>query len=488
MKKLLLLFLVALLILTGVVGFRTMTFTSPQIEVERVTDIEVPEEEVAQRLASAITFRTISHQDPMLFDSTAFLGLHQYLEEQFPGVHATLRREVVSGYSLLFTWRGTEGAAQPFLLMGHMDVVPVEAGTEDDWTHDPFGGDIADGYIWGRGALDDKSGVLSVLEAVELLIAQGFRPRQTVYLAFGHDEEVSGVAGATKIAELLESRGVDLEFVLDEGGAVMEAGLMAGLQEMAAVIGIAEKGYLSVELGVETTGGHSSVPPPQSAVGILSTAIHRLERNHPGATLAGPTGMMFEHLGPRMGLVSRAFLANRWLSEWLLKRRLAATPELDAMMRTTTAATIFQAGEKENALPINARAVVNFRIVPGDSISGILDHVRSTIDDDERVTVRQIGPASEPSPVSSIESPAFRTLQETIRQIMPGTVVSPYLVIGGTDSRHYQGIADNVYRFSATRVGEGDLKRAHGTDERIGIENYAGTVKFLVQFIRRAGT
>jgi carboxypeptidase PM20D1 len=487
MKKFLLLLFAALLILTGVITFRTVTFTSRQVEVQRVTDIEVPEEEVAQRLAGALTFRTISHQDSTQFDSTAFFGLHRYLEEHFPGVHTTLRKEVVNRYSLLFTWRGTDGTAQPFLLMGHMDVVPVETGTEEDWTHDPFGGEIAEGHIWGRGAMDDKSSVMSILEAVELLIAQGFRPRQTVYLAFGHDEEVGGGTGAAEIAELLGVRGVDLEFVVDEGGAVLEPGLMPGLDERAAVIGIAEKGYVSVELSVETSGGHSSVPPPQSAVGILSAAIQRLERNHPKASLAGPTGLMFEHLGPSMAFVPRAFLANRWLFEWLLKRRLAAAPETDAMMRTTTAATMFQAGEKENALPINARAVLNFRIIPGDSIAGVLDHVRRTVDD-ERVTVHRIGFASEPSPVSSIESEAYVTLQEAIRQIIPGTVVSPYLVIGGTDSRHYQGIADNVYRFKATRVGDGDFRRVHGTDERIGIETYAEQVKFLVQLIRRAGT
>jgi carboxypeptidase PM20D1 len=488
MKKLLLLLLLAaLLTLIGVIGFRTATFTSRQVEVPRVTDIEVPEEEIAHRLAGALTFRTISHQDPALFDSSAFLGLHEYLEQNFPSVHATLRKEVVNDYSLLFTWRGTDGAAQPFLLMGHMDVVPVEAGTEDDWTHDPYGGEIVDGQIWGRGALDDKSSVLSILEATELLISQGFRPRQTVYLAFGHDEEVGGANGAVEIAELLGVRGVDLEFVLDEGGAVLEPGVMAGLNERAAVIGIAEKGYVTVELTVEVVGGHSSVPPPQSAVGILSAAIQKLERNHPKATLAGPTGLMFDHLGPRMSFVPRAFLANRWLFEWVLKRRLAAVPETDAMIRTTTAATMFQAGEKENALPINARAVVNFRIVPGDSIAGVLDHVRQTIDD-ERVIVRRIGFESAPPSVSSIESEAYVTLQATIRQILPGTVVSPYLVIGGTDSRHYQEIADNVYRFKATRVGEGTLRLAHGTNERIGIEIYAEQVKFLVQLIRRAGT
>src|SRR5918993_3124916 len=214
----------------------------------------------AERLAGSIRIATISSEDPAAFDSGAFHALHAYLQAAFPRVHSLLRREIVSKHSLLYTWQGSDSALKPILLMGHLDVVPVEAGTADKWQREPFAGRIVDGFIWGRGAIDNKSTVVGTLEAVEMLLGEGFRPARTVYLAYGHDEEVGGANGARQIAALLKDRGVELEMVLDEGGVIGD-GLLAGISGPIALVGIAEKGFLTIELSTRGAGGHSSLPP-----------------------------------------------------------------------------------------------------------------------------------------------------------------------------------------------------------------------------------
>jgi carboxypeptidase PM20D1 len=481
-KRIALLLLLCLIVLGSVLLVKTFRFASKQVQVEPVNTLAIDQEGVARRLAEAIRFQTISYQDPQQFRAEEFLGFHKFLEESFPKVHSTLTREVVGDYSLLYTWKGQEGGGNPILLMAHMDVVPVEPGTEGNWTQPPFEGRVIDGYIWGRGALDDKSNVLSILEAVELLISQGVQPKRTIYLAFGHDEEVGGRNGATGIVALLQSRSVHLDYILDEGSAVTD-GIIPGMSRPVALIGIAEKGILSVELNVETEGGHSSTPPPQTAVGILSRAISRLEENQMPGSIKGVVGQMFQSVGPEMRFDKRIVFANLWLFQPLVERQMAASPTTNAAMRTTTAATMIEGGVKENVLPSKARAVVNFRILPGDSIQSVLAHVNQTIND-SRVKVTKYGEtANEPSAVSSTDSPGYRLLERTVRQLFPGTTVAPSQVIGATDSRHYAALSSNIYRFAPFRVRPEDMSRVHGTNERISVENYAQCVRFYHQLI-----
>ena len=365
--------------------------------------------------------------------------------------------------------------------MGHGDVVPVEPGTEGDWEHPPFAGRIADGYIWGRGAIDNKSGVLAILEAAERLLEEGYRPSRTIYLPFGMDEEVGGHSGAAKISKLLNSRGVELEYVLDEGGCVVSGVLPIGAA--VALVGIAEKGYVSLELSAKGEGGHSSMPPRRTAVGILSSAIARLQDNPFPGGLSGPTRELFAYLGPEMPFVPRMLFANTWLFGPLIERRLAASPSSDAMLRTTTAPTIFEGSIKDNVLPIRARAVVNFRIFPGETSESVAERVRSLIVD-SRVRITQFGSVVlDPSPVSPTDSPGFKILERTIRQVFPDAVVAPYLVVGATDSRYYRGLTENVYRFLPLRLHQDDLSRMHGTNERVSIEGYADGLRFYRQLI-----
>lgn len=435
----------------------------------------------AVRLGEALRCPTISWPEGEKFDANAFDDLRLVLESNFPRVHAVLTRETVAGLSLLYTWPGSDPQGAPILLMAHQDVVPIAPGTEKDWTHPPFAGEIAHGYIWGRGALDVKSSLTATLEAIEILLADGFRPSRTVYLAFGHDEEVGG-SGNRRIAELLDSSGVRLEFILDEGGTVL-AGAVPGLAGAAALIGIAEKGYLNLRLTARGEGGHSSIPPRPSAVGVLARAVCRLERGRFPARLDFAAGML-QHLGPALSWPMRAVFANLWLFSPLASRLLARSPKSDAGIRTTMAPTLMQAGIKENVLPQEAVANINLRLLPGDSVAFAVERVRALIDD-RRVQVDLASVHSEASPVSRIDSPAFALLRRTILQTAGATpvTVAPYLVVGATDARHFAGLSPDVYRFGFLRLDGADLKRIHGTDERLSLANYEEMIGFYYRLL-----
>ena len=484
MRKLLLLLGAALVLFVGFTGAVTARYESAQQSVRPVPEVAISEG-AADRLAGSLRIQTISSEDPAATDAGAFATLHQYLQASFPRVHAQHRRETVGTHSLLYTWPGADPSLKPILLIGHLDVVPVETGTQEKWQHDPFGGRITDGFIWGRGAIDNKSAVLGTLEAVEMLLAEGFRPVRTVYLAYGHDEEVGGGAGAREIAAVLKARGVELEMVLDEGGVIGE-GILPGIAEPVALVGIAEKGFVTVELSTRVDGGHSSLPPRQSAVGILSAAVAKLETTPMGARLEGPTRQLIDRIGPRFPTIQRAVFANLWLTAPIVLRSLEESPSTNAMVRTTTAPTIFQAGTKDNVLPSYARAVINLRILPGDTVATVVDHVRRAVDD-SRVAVKTVGRFSaEPSAVSSTDSESFRTLERTIRSVAPDAIVAPYLVVVSTDARYYGALSRNVYRFLPLRLSPRDLERLHGIDERIGIREYEAAIRLYRQLILEA--
>jgi carboxypeptidase PM20D1 len=475
----------AAVLLAAVVLVRTARYGPPPSFAVEAAPEDVLPGGAPERLAGAVRIPTVSTEDPSAFDAKAFSALHAHLEAGFPRVHAALRREVVGAHSLLYTWEGTNRSLEPLLFSAHMDVVPVEPGTEAQWQEDPFSGRIAGGFVWGRGAIDNKPAVVGLLEAVEALLAEGFRPARTVFLAYGHDEEVGGGAGAKPIAALLQSRGIRLAMVLDEGGVIGD-GVLPGIAAPVALVGIAEKGFASIELSTRAGGGHSSLPPPQTAIGILAAAVARLERSPMPARLEGPTRLLFESIGPRLGFAQRAIFANLWLTRPLVLRRLEGSPTTNAMVRTTTAATVFQAGTKDNVLPSHARAVVNFRIAPGDTVAGVVEHVRRAVDD-TRVEVRVAGRFSaEPSPVSPVDSDAFRTLERAIRSVTPDAVVAPYLVVVATDARHYAGLGRDVFRFLPLRLNRDDLARMHGADERIAVREYERAVRTYRRLIRDA--
>jgi carboxypeptidase PM20D1 len=487
-KKIFVACAVALVVLVVIVSINALRLRPDTVAFDTVRPIELDRDALVDRFAGAIRFPTISHEDIEDTDSVAFRGLHDYFAEQYPGVRGTLTREVVGGLSLLYTWDGTEPDLDPVVLMGHLDVVPVIPGTEEDWAYDPFGGEVADGFIWGRGTMDDKISVVAVLEAVERLIQDGYRPRRTVYLAFGHDEEVGGSRGAAAIEGLLSQRGAEpYAFVLDEGGMIAE-GLIPGVEGLVALVGIAEKGYVSVELVVEGPGGHSAMPPPETNIGILAAAIVKLQEAPFPASLDGATRDMFLSLAPHMPFLARAVLGNLWLFEPVVETVLASDPTVAAMLRTTTAPTIIEGGVKANVLPIRARAIVNHRIMPGESPESVIARVTEIVSD-TRVSIGVSGEeARGPSPVSDPTGAAFRLVERTIHETTGGEpiIVAPWLVAGGTDAKYYSGSSENIFRFLPSRFEADALTRFHGTNERMEVGGYLASVRFFHRLIRNA--
>ncbi len=434
-----------------------------------------------ERLAQALQFPTVSHQNAD-HDVTAFKALHRFLEQQFPSAHQSLERELVADLSLLYTWKGSDPSLAPILLTSHLDVVPAPEATLAAWEHPPFDGVIADGFVWGRGAMDDKVGVLATMEAVEGLLAAGFQPRRTVMLAFGHDEELGGPEGAGAITDLLEERGVRFWFSLDEGMVILEGGAM-GLSAPIALIGIAEKGSVSVRITARAAGGHSSMPPPEGAIGRLSKAVIALEANPMPTFPGGVFETMIDALSPHFSWGQR-FLVNTWPFSRMAINRLSEDPSVNAILRTTTAITMAGAGTKTNILPRSAWVVANFRIVPGDSSGAVVERVREIIDD-ETLEIEVIS-ASEPSPSSDPASDSYAVLAETIAAFEPAAIVTPALVVGGTDTKHYGRIAENAYRFTPMRITSDDRTRMHGINERISVANYLEIVGFYEQLVEKA--
>ncbi len=473
--------------LVAVLVVGAVTLTSRQPIVAPFPPSLVDEGAVAQHLASTVRRRTVSASLDAPAPPAELAALHADLASAFPKAHAALTREVIGESSLLYTWKGTAPDKKPIILCAHMDVVPVEPGTESTWTHPPFDGTIDGGFVWGRGTLDDKGSLVAILAAVESLVAEGFVPTRTVYLAFGHDEEISGQRGAGRIAETLASRNVHAELALDEGSAIV-AGVVTDVPAPVAAIGIAEKGYLSVDLEARIPGGHSSTPARDNALTVLARAIEALQASPMPARIDGATAQFFAWAAPEMGFGSRLALANTWLLGPIVKRKLASSPALAAAIRTTTAVTVFHAGIKDNVVPATASATVNFRVLPGDSTDDVLTHVTRTIADD-RVTLQPQGRSrTEPSRVSRADSRGFEVLARTVREVFPDTVVAPSLVLGATDGRLYGAVADDVYRFVPFRLSAADIPRIHGKDERIAVATLADGVRFYRRFVEKTAS
>ena len=443
----------------------------------------------AAHLARAVTFPTVSMGSGAPVDTAAFLGLRQFIDSTYPLVRANLPREVVSALSLVYRWAGTDTTLPPVVLMGHMDVVPVSDANLAEWTHAPFSGDVADGFVWGRGTLDDKSTVFAALEGVETLLKSGYRPPRTVYLTLGHDEEAGGRYGARAIVSLLVARGVKPALVLDEGG-FMGAGLLPGLAQRAAVVGIAEKGYVSLRLTALADGGHSSMPTERTAVGALSRAVARLEANPFPSSLSGPTRGMVEAMAPYLPFAQRMLVGNLWLTAPLVSRGLQSNPLGAALLHTTTAPTMLSAGIKDNVLPPQATAIVNFRIRPGETVASVTERVTRVVDDARIRVAPMDSVGTDPSPVSGTATPGYALLVRTIQGMVPGErpPVIPYLVMGGTDAKYWGPYSDRVYRFLPIPLGEGDRARVHGLNERVGVADFAASVGFFVRLLRGLST
>lgn len=487
MKRFLALLALVVVVLAAVMSVRAARLAPPPAAPLSASAAPIPPIDtaaVAMHLAGAIRFQTVSLASGAPIDTAAFVGLREYLESTFPLVHATLTRELVGGLSLLYTWTGSDPSLAPVVLMGHFDVVPVPEVNLKEWEHPPFSGDMADGFVWGRGTLDDKATVLAVLESVEGLLRSGHKPKRTIYLTFGHDEEVSGRYGARVIVEQLVGRGVSPALVLDEGG-FMGKGILPGLSQRSAIVGIAEKGYVSLRLTAEAEGGHSSMPTARTAIGALSRAIVRLEADPFPTVLDGPTARMIEAMAPYQPFAQRFVTGNLWITSPLVERILASNPTGAALLHTTTAPTMLSAGVKDNVLPPEATAVINFRIRPGETVNSTLARVTQVVNDPQvRVSLLD-SVGVDPSPVSDTSDPAYQLIAATIQSMFPDEQVPviPYVVMGGTDAKYWGPHSTRVFRFLPIPLGEGDRSRVHGVNERISAADFAASVGFFMRLL-----
>ena len=483
LKKLLLLSLALVLILISIALVRTFMHVAPQLDSVERSEVQIDKINVSNNLAASIRFKTISHQDPKDFVKEEFNAFIKWASVTYPEFHSQMQQEQLE-YTLLYKWQGSDPSLAPILLTGHYDVVPVIPGTEEIWEQDPFAGAISNNRIWGRGALDDKSGVIGMYEAATYLIKKNHQPKRTIYFSFGHNEEIGG-GGAALVVKKLKSEGVQLYWSLDEGSFVNK-GFFPGVDKLVAPINVAEKGIMNLLIVAKAQGGHSSTPPKQTAVTILADALIKLEKEPLPGSLEGLSAVMFDGVSKHMPFGYRFLFANRWLFGGPLESLMSATPVINAMIRTTTAPTMLQGSIKSNVLPIEATALINFRLHPRDSIESVTEHVRNVVES-EQVEVRLLG-GMEASGISEWQSPGYEIITASLNKVYGEVVSVPGIMIAASDSRHYSKVADNSFRFNPFSIVPEDMTGFHGTNESIAVDSFIAGIKTYVDIINEGSS
>jgi carboxypeptidase PM20D1 len=432
-----------------------------------------------EKLRALVRLPTVSWTDESAIDAQPFEDFTQALAEAFPLLHEHLALHRVGDHSLLFHWAG-RSSGDPVVLMAHLDVVPVDESAP--WQHPPFGAEIHDGAVWGRGTLDDKGSLVAICVAVERLLAAGFTPARDVWLSFGAREEVSGPDAAAAVDEL-RGRGVAPWFVLDEGGAIAHDAF-PGIAPPLGVVGVTEKGTTTIELRAEGRGGHSSTPAPNGPTVRIARAVVRLEKRPFAAALPEPTLEMFRRLAPYAPLALRPLFANaRRLQPVFKKVLLAAGAEPAALVRTTMAVTTLSGSPAHNVIASSATAAVNLRILVGDTVASATEHVRRAIGDDS--ISLEVTDTNEPSPVSPYDDPAFELLATTISELFDDAIPTPYVMMAATDSRFFTAICERVYRFTPFRMSKPQRESLHSYDEHIGVDDWLDGVRWYARLIER---
>ncbi len=475
----------ALVLIGAIVAVKTISFAPQDVAtadgiIVAPAGIAVNEGRAALNLGQAIRFKTVSHQNPQENKREEWDKLHAWLARTYPAAHSAMKREIVDGQSLMFSWVGTDPSLPAIIMMAHQDVVPVTAGTEPDWKYDPFAGQIAEGSVWGRGAVDDKGALIALFEAFDGLATQGFTPKRTVYLVSGHDEEVGGT-GAKSVAKLLASRGVKALFTLDEGSAIILDEPIT--KAPAALIGIAEKGYATLKVTAKAAGGHSSMPPKDTGVINLAKALIAINDKPFSLELRGPAEKMISVLGNQKGGVIKVAVANQWLFGPLLVGQAGASPTGAAMLHTTIAPTMLEGSPKENVLPQSASALINYRIAPWNRSSDVMSRAKSALGK-MPVELSWVKEPREPSRVSSTTSAGWKLIRASIEAETNQINIAPFLVVGGTDSRNFEGISKDVYRFMPLRFKVADTAMIHGTNEHMPVKDLSRIINFYMRLIK----
>ncbi len=474
--------LILFILLGGILLARTFYYRERNVSVQnRNSTVQEIPAGAAERLSSIIQLQTVTYNDFSMINRAEHRKIESFFTENFPQVCKTLNLVKLNDFAYIFTWEGTDKTAKPILLTAHFDVVPAQEG---DWEHPPFSGDIAEGKIWGRGALDTKNSLTGILEAADILIAEGFTPETTIYFAFGGDEEIMGLHGAVQIVEYFKQQNISFQWILDEGSIIAE-NLLTMVTAPLALIGIAEKGFANIQISAHTTPGHASMPPEHTASGLIARAVYRLEQKPFPVHLTKTVRGFLKALIPYVSFPLALVFGNLWLFGPLVKIIFKKSPTTAAMVRTTQAATVLKGSKKDNILPDKAEAVVNVRILPGEDKMDVLKRMRAVVHDPQ-VTIGFTAEkdASNPVKESAAGGRGYRAIKDAISTVYPECIVTPFLVTATTDSRHYKEITDNIYRFVPMVLTGDDLKKIHGFNESISIENYTLIINFFTQLIR----
>ncbi len=483
---------------------KSQTYT---VEQRSPIDPQLSDESI-RRFAGGIRIPTVSTE---VYDETNFAPFDEfkaYLPQVYPQVYKTLDTLTVNTYGLVFHWKGKDPSRKPILFLSHYDVVPVlghDPVTEESigeeifrpgdpakgaigeyvpqWDYPPFSGTVADGRLYGRGTLDMKGMLFALMEAADALIGEGFVPEQDIWFAFGHDEEVSGRQGAVHIAEYFKEQGLTFDAVYDEGGIIAApASLMKEIERPMAVVGVGEKGFLTLRLKVKGQGGHSSMPPQKSSLVLAAEIIEKLNTNQMPERLIKPMETFLDNIGGEMNFAARLAIANQWLLERELLRTLASTPSSNALIRTTTAVTMAKGSDAANVLSSIAEVTVNFRLLPGDSIADVMQHVENQCEGYD-VEIEKVS-AREPSGISADDTRGFKVIEETIGKLYPGTIVTPYITVGGTDAYKYQIVSDRIYRLMPVYVNDYEVKTIHNENEHIELDNWARMIWYFKEVMK----
>lgn len=479
LKKIFKFLLLVIIILIAIVLVQTWRFSKP-IQHTTATALPALPDSAIQHLSQAIQIKTISVSDTLPTDTAAFIQFSNFLEHSYPAAHLYLQRTIISGFSYVYYWKGKDSNLKPYVLMAHQDVVPVEAATANEWKEAPFSGKITDSVIWGRGAIDDKGCLISIMEAVEKLLQQQYQPQRSIYLVFGHDEELSGKRGAAEVAKWMQQNQIQPALVCDEGGIITEDNFKE-LGRPIALLGVAEKGYASFELSVNKEGGHSSMPVPETAIDILTKALVNVRSKQMPARFTQPTNDMLNTIGPGLPFSTRMALANRWLFNAMLVSKFEESGPTNASIHTTIVPTIINAGIKDNVVPTLATAILNSRMLPGETSADVMNFIQEAINDD-RVKIKILPWISEPGKLASADGEGYKKIASINHTLMDDILPVPFLMIGATDSRYFRGFSDEVIDFSPML----DPKGFHGLNERIKIKDVQRLIFFYESLIRKS--
>ena len=472
------LILALVLLFAAVVAVRTARFTpKPQPEISD-EEISFDRDAAVDALAQLVRCKTVSYNDSSLEDDGEFEKLISLLPTLYPNVFRVCSMDRLPDRALLLRWPGKQ-PGDPAVLMAHYDVVPVN---EENWEKPPFAGIIEDGILWGRGTLDTKVTFNGIFSAANSLIGQGYQPEKDIYFAFSGGEEVNG-KGAPNIVQYFLDHGIQPALVVDEGGAVVED-VFPGVKQPCGLIGIAEKGMLNAQYRTVSAGGHASAPKPHTPVGVLSAACKRVEDHPFPAHMEGPAAQMFDTLGRHSTLLYRVIFANMWCFGWVIDL-LAKTSggEMNALVRTTVAFTQMEGSSARNVIPPEAKMVSNIRLNPADSVASALDYLKKTVDDPNvEITALE---SFDPSPISETDCPAWDKVAAAVAETWRGCIVSPYLMVQCSDSRHYGKLSNHVYRFSAMDLTREERATIHGNNERIRLETIGKAVEFYIRLMKK---